>query len=149
MRPARIYPWRKMHRSRAPSIAPGTFFVAQSWADCITNMAGFNLRQAQVSDWSVTGQCGSPRSRPLPWRPAIPPLHRYTAALGPESMSPTVVGRHGVDILRVTVRGGGRFPPAASTTLPRTTFQALIRAAKSPRKRCVFKGLMSGCGDRI
>jgi len=47
MGPARIYPWRKMHRSRAPSIAPGTFFVAQSWADCITNMPGFNLRQAQ------------------------------------------------------------------------------------------------------
>jgi DNA topoisomerase III len=41
-----------MHRSRAPSIAPGTFFVAQSWADCITNMAGFNLRQAQV--WLAT-----------------------------------------------------------------------------------------------
>jgi hypothetical protein len=37
-----------MHRSRAPSIAPGTFFVAQSWADCITNMPGFNLRQAQA-----------------------------------------------------------------------------------------------------
>src|ERR1700732_1630636 len=36
-----------MHRSRAPSIAPGTFFVAQSWAGCITNMPGFNLRQAQ------------------------------------------------------------------------------------------------------
>jgi hypothetical protein len=49
MGPARIYPWRKMRRSRAPSIAPGTFFVAQSWADCITNMAGFNLRQAQVA----------------------------------------------------------------------------------------------------
>jgi hypothetical protein len=47
MAPARIYPWRKKHRSRAPSIAPGTFFVAQSWADCITNMPGFNLRQAQ------------------------------------------------------------------------------------------------------
>ena len=47
MGPARIYPWRKMRRSRAPSIAPGKFFVAQSWADCITNMAGFNLRQAQ------------------------------------------------------------------------------------------------------
>jgi hypothetical protein len=46
MRPARIYPWRKMHRSRAPSIAPGTFFVAQSWADCITTMPGFDLRQA-------------------------------------------------------------------------------------------------------
>jgi hypothetical protein len=38
-----------MHRSRAPSIAPGTFFVAQPWADCITNMPGFNLRQAQPS----------------------------------------------------------------------------------------------------
>ena len=36
-----------MHRFRAPSIAPGTFFVAQPWADCITNMPGFNLRQAQ------------------------------------------------------------------------------------------------------
>jgi lauroyl/myristoyl acyltransferase len=47
MGPARIYPWRKMHRSRAPSIAPGTFVVAQPWADCITNMPGFNLRQAQ------------------------------------------------------------------------------------------------------
>ena len=33
MGPARIYPWRKMRRSRAPSIAPGAFFVAQSWAD--------------------------------------------------------------------------------------------------------------------
>src|SRR5260370_5609545 len=50
MGPARIYPWRKMHRSRAPSIAPGTFFVAQPWADCITNMPGFNLRQAQVDE---------------------------------------------------------------------------------------------------
>src|SRR5258708_40214984 len=45
MRPARIYPWIKMHPSRAPSIAPGTFFVAQSWADSITGMPGFNLRQ--------------------------------------------------------------------------------------------------------
>ena len=36
-----------MHRSRAPSIAPGTFFVAQSWADFITDMPGFDLRQAQ------------------------------------------------------------------------------------------------------
>jgi hypothetical protein len=39
-----------MHRSRAPSIAPDTFFVAQSWADCITNMAGFNFRQPQVGE---------------------------------------------------------------------------------------------------
>jgi hypothetical protein len=47
MGPARIYPLKRMHRSRAPSIAPGTFFVAQSWADSITDMPGFNLRQAQ------------------------------------------------------------------------------------------------------
>jgi uncharacterized membrane protein YtjA (UPF0391 family) len=40
-----------MHRSRAPSIAPDTFFVAQSWADSITDMPGFNLRQAQ-RDWT-------------------------------------------------------------------------------------------------
>jgi transposase InsO family protein len=39
--------WRRMHRSRAPSIAPGAFFVAQTWAGCITNMLGLNLRQAQ------------------------------------------------------------------------------------------------------
>jgi hypothetical protein len=38
-----------MHRSRAPSIAPGTSFVVQSWADCITNLPGFDLRQAQLS----------------------------------------------------------------------------------------------------
>jgi hypothetical protein len=37
-----------MPRSRAPSIAPGTFFVAQPWVDCITNMPGFNLRQAHL-----------------------------------------------------------------------------------------------------
>src|SRR5512133_1249148 len=47
MGPARIYLWRRMHRSRAPLIAPGTFFVTQSWAGCITNMPGFNLRQPQ------------------------------------------------------------------------------------------------------
>jgi hypothetical protein len=38
-----------MHRSRAPSIAPDTFF-AQSWADSITDMPGFNLRQAQLPE---------------------------------------------------------------------------------------------------
>src|SRR6201984_1089934 len=43
-----------MHRSRAPSIAPDTFFVAQSWADPTTDMPGFNLRQAQGSDRAVS-----------------------------------------------------------------------------------------------
>src|SRR5258707_6995775 len=41
-----------MHRYRAPSIAPGTFFVAQSWADFIINMSESNLRQAHgPTDW--------------------------------------------------------------------------------------------------
>jgi hypothetical protein len=35
-----------MHRSRAPSIALGTFFVAQFSVGYITNMSGFDLRQA-------------------------------------------------------------------------------------------------------
>ena len=49
MGPARMYPWRKMRRSRAPSIATGALFVAQSEADCMTNMAGFNARQPQAT----------------------------------------------------------------------------------------------------
>jgi hypothetical protein len=27
---------------------PGIFFAVRSWADCITNMFGFDLRQAQA-----------------------------------------------------------------------------------------------------
>jgi hypothetical protein len=46
---ARIYSMRRMRQSRAMSIAPGTYFVAQSWAGCITNMPGFNLRRPLVS----------------------------------------------------------------------------------------------------
>src|SRR5882724_3921838 len=41
MRYGRIYLWRKMLRSR-------TFFVAQFSAGYITNMAGFDLRQAHL-----------------------------------------------------------------------------------------------------
>jgi hypothetical protein len=37
-----------MRRSRAPSIAPGTFSAAPSSADCTTNMFGFDLRLTQV-----------------------------------------------------------------------------------------------------
>jgi hypothetical protein len=59
MGPARIYPWRKMHRSRAPSIAPGTFFVAQPWADCITNMPGLNLRQARAKKTKAPADAGA------------------------------------------------------------------------------------------
>src|SRR5258705_11329451 len=48
MRYGRIYLWRRMRRSRAPSNWPGPFFAARSWAGCTTNMFGFDLRQAQV-----------------------------------------------------------------------------------------------------
>ena len=38
-----------MHRHRALFRELGTFFAVRSWAGCITNMFGFDLRQAQVS----------------------------------------------------------------------------------------------------
>ncbi len=63
--PARIYPWRRMHRSRAPSIAPETFFVVQFSADCTTNISASNLRQAQ---W------------PIPWPSASSKASRAQAA---------------------------------------------------------------------
>src|SRR5712675_2315377 len=47
-RSVRIYPWRRIRRSRAPSSGPGTFFAAQFSAGCTTNISGFDLRQAQA-----------------------------------------------------------------------------------------------------
>jgi hypothetical protein len=47
-RSVRIYPWRRIRRSRAPSSGPGTFFAAQFSAGCTTNISGFDLRQAQL-----------------------------------------------------------------------------------------------------
>jgi hypothetical protein len=44
---ARIYPWTRMRRSRAPSNGLGRFFAAQFSAGCTTNMSGFDFRQAQ------------------------------------------------------------------------------------------------------
>jgi hypothetical protein len=72
-----------MRRSRVPSIVPGTFFVAQSWADRITNMAGFT---------TGTRICGR-RVRPvlaLADEPLDSPLtisaelHRAVMALAPK-----------------------------------------------------------------
>src|SRR5437870_4660482 len=48
MRYARIYPWRRTRRSRAPSNGPEAFFVAQFSAGYTTNMFGFDLRQGQA-----------------------------------------------------------------------------------------------------
>jgi hypothetical protein len=41
---ARIYPWRKMHRSHVPPRQRDAFCAARSWVDCITNMLGLDLR---------------------------------------------------------------------------------------------------------
>src|SRR5258708_2702800 len=63
-----------MRRSPAPPNSPGTFFVAQSWAGCITNMPGFNLRQAQVNS---IGELADPFLRAVRKNPAPP------AVIGP------------------------------------------------------------------
>jgi hypothetical protein len=41
-----------MRRYRAPLV---TFFAVLSWADCITNISGFDLRQAQPIQWPKKG----------------------------------------------------------------------------------------------
>ena len=38
-----------MRRYRVPLGPSVTFFAVRSWAGCITNMSGFDLRQAQVT----------------------------------------------------------------------------------------------------
>src|SRR5258706_2927965 len=48
MRYARIYPWRRTRRSRAPSNGPDAFFVAQFSAGYTINMLGFDLRKGQA-----------------------------------------------------------------------------------------------------
>src|SRR5258707_15699966 len=47
MRYARIYPWRRTRRFRAPSNGPEAFFVAQFSAGRTPNIFGFDLRQGQ------------------------------------------------------------------------------------------------------
>src|SRR5258705_4504282 len=49
MRYARIYPWRRTRRFRAPSNGLEAYFVAQFSAGYTTNMFGFDLRQGQPS----------------------------------------------------------------------------------------------------
>src|SRR3954466_9532878 len=47
MRRARTYRWTRMRPYRARFRGQGVFFAFQSWAGCITNIFGFDLRQAQ------------------------------------------------------------------------------------------------------
>jgi hypothetical protein len=44
-----------MRRYRAPLGPSVTFFAVLSWADCITNISGFDLRQAQPIQWPKKG----------------------------------------------------------------------------------------------
>jgi hypothetical protein len=48
MRRARTYRWTRMRPYRARFRGQGVFFAFQSWAGCITNIFGFDLRQAQA-----------------------------------------------------------------------------------------------------
>jgi hypothetical protein len=49
MRRARTYRWTRMRPYRERFKEQGVFFAFQSWAGCITNIFGFDLRQAQGS----------------------------------------------------------------------------------------------------
>src|SRR6476469_6042249 len=53
MRRARTYRWTRMRPYRARFREQGVFFAFQSWAGCITNIFGFDLRQAQVTEQHV------------------------------------------------------------------------------------------------
>src|SRR4051794_1836206 len=50
MRRARTYRWTRMRPYRARFRGQGVFFAFQSRAGCITNIFGFDLRQAQLGD---------------------------------------------------------------------------------------------------
>src|SRR5260221_5903685 len=51
MRRARTCPWIRIRPYRVLLRGQGVFFAVQSSADCITNMTGFDLRQAQQSEF--------------------------------------------------------------------------------------------------
>src|ERR1700687_4932083 len=59
----RIYPLRRMRQYRALLRGQGTFFVARSWADSITDMPGFDLRQAQWESMQGTPAAASDLQR--------------------------------------------------------------------------------------
>jgi hypothetical protein len=72
------------------SCAARTFFVAQSWAECITNMPRFNLRQAQAVG-SGTRKMFMPKQK----------LHTHE-----EVFADHVSGRYDETIFRFRVPGG-------------------------------------------
>jgi tetratricopeptide (TPR) repeat protein len=54
-RRARTFPWTRMRQFRALSRLLVAYSTVPSWADCITNMRGFDLRQAQRCTASAAG----------------------------------------------------------------------------------------------
>ena len=62
---ARTCPWIRTRPYRALLRGQGVFFAAQSSADCITNMSGFDLRQVQAS----FNRYRAGRASPAIWTP--------------------------------------------------------------------------------
>ena len=50
------YRWTRMRPYRARFRGQGVFFAFQSWASCITNIFGFDLRQAQAESRDAVRQ---------------------------------------------------------------------------------------------
>jgi hypothetical protein len=78
-----------MHRHHAVFTEQGTFFAVRSWADFITNMFGFDLRQAQPARGSAsflqttaTARHSSARVAAL-CPAAIAPLLEFSKPLAP------------------------------------------------------------------
>src|SRR5258708_25286558 len=84
MRYARIYPWRRTRRFRAPSNGPEAFFVAQFSAGYTTNMFGLDLRQAQLVTSRRSATLDNPNSQKFRFYTAAAALARPDASMGSE-----------------------------------------------------------------
>jgi hypothetical protein len=69
-----------MRRYRAPLSGPDIFAV-RSWAGCITNMFGFELRQAQVKSWGENENSYEPEFWEFQYQ-----LYRYLGRIGEDEL---------------------------------------------------------------
>ena len=83
MRRARTYPWIRIRPYRVLLRGQGVFFAARSLADCITNMSGFDLRQAQRGYRIDRSTSVMARNGPAAEEPACP-----RSEFDPEQNSP-------------------------------------------------------------
>jgi hypothetical protein len=93
---ARIYPWRRTRRSRAPSNGPDAFFVARFSAGYTTNVFEFDLRQGQRFGFELRPPIAESLER-NPLRFAILSLIQrallpHLMVLAPESLAVTLTG---------------------------------------------------------